>query len=38
MTVKPNLALKATDYVVAIVIRLEPHGRDNSPNDASLLR
>ena len=29
--VKPNLALKATDSVVAIGISLELHGRDNGP-------
>jgi hypothetical protein len=27
--VKPTLALKATDYAVAIGIRLELHGREN---------
>jgi hypothetical protein len=37
-TVKPSLALNDTDSFVAIGIRLEPHGRDNGPNDASPLR
>jgi hypothetical protein len=30
--VKPSLALKATDSVVAIGIRRELHGRDNGPH------